>query len=205
MSICVPFGVSVNEVLDEFASCTMMVATGQVRYGTATLFSPETLPKTVVEPGFCAVKVPLAVSAVITFATPLQVAVPLLNVAVVGGVVAPNPDAVTFRCVPAAIVFDLVKVTVAVAPTTEKPSPVLLINAVMTFAVPLQVAVPLLSVAVVGGLIPPEPSDVMVKWVPLAMVFEPVSATLAVAPVTPLKLVRVQVWPVLPAIVPPDV
>ena len=75
----------------------------------------------------------------------------------------------------------------------------------MTFAVPLQVAVPLLSVAVVGGLIPPEPSSVMVNWVPLAMVFELVSATLAVAPVTPLKSVRVQVWPVLPVIVPPDV
>jgi hypothetical protein len=94
----VPFGASVNDVLEELASCTIMVATGQVRYGTATLFTPETLPKTVVEPGFCAVKVPLAVNAVMTFAVPLHVAVPLLNVAVVGGVVAPNPEAVTFRC-----------------------------------------------------------------------------------------------------------
>jgi hypothetical protein len=182
-----------------------MDATGQVRYGTATLFTPETLPKTDVEPGFCAVKTPLAVSAVMTFAVPLQVAVPLLNVAVVGGVVAPYPEAVTFRWVPAAIVFAPVNVTVAAAPTTEKPRPVLLISAVMTLAVPLQVAVPLPSVAVVGGVMPPDPSDVMIRWVPLAIVFVPVSVTVAVAPVTPLKSDRPQVWPALPVIVPPDV
>ena len=164
-----------------------------IRYGTATLFTPETLPKTVVEPGFCAVNTPVPVSAVMTFAVPLQVAVPLLNVAVVGGVVAPYPEAVTFRCVPAAIVFAPVKVTVAAAPTTEKPRPVLLINAVMTLAVPLQVAVPLPSVAVVGGVMPPDPSDVMLRWVPLAIVSVPVSTTVAVAPVTPLKLDRLQV------------
>jgi nitrate reductase NapE component len=182
-----------------------MDATGQVRYGTATLFTPETLPKTVVEPGFCAVKTPLAVSAVITFAVPLHVAVPVLSVAVVGGVVAPYPDAVTFRCVPAAIVFAPVKVTVAAAPTTEKPRPVLLISAVMTFAVPLHVAVPLPSVAVVGGVMPPDPSDVIVRCVPLAIVFVPVSATDAVAPVTPLKFDKLQVWPAEPVIAPPDV
>jgi hypothetical protein len=78
-------------------------------------------------------------------------------------------------------------------------------SAVITVAVPLQVAEPLLSVAVVGGVVPPDPDAVTVNGVPLAIVFLLVKATLAEAPVTPLKLVRLQVWPVEPVIVPPEV
>ncbi len=78
-------------------------------------------------------------------------------------------------------------------------------SAVMTFAVPLHVAEPLLSVAVVGGVVPPVPEAVTVRWVPLAIVFLPVKVTVAVAPVTPLKPDRLQVWPVEPEIVPPEV
>ena len=78
-------------------------------------------------------------------------------------------------------------------------------SAVMTVAVPLQVAEPLLSVAVVGGVVPPVPDAVTVRCVPLAIVFLLVKATVAVAPVTPVKLDRLQVWPVEPVIVPPEV
>lgn len=131
--------VIVKVVLEEFASCTIIDATGHVRYWAPGLLTPETLAKIVVVPGILAVSVPLAASAV------------------------------------------------------------------MTFAVPLHVAEPLLSVAVVGGVVPPEPEAVTVRWVPLAIVFVPVKATVAVAPVTPGKLDRLQVWPVEPVIVPPEV
>ena len=77
------------------------------------LLTPETLAKIVVEPGFWAVNTPLGVSAVITLAVPLPVALPLLSVAVVGGVVAPYPEFVTDRWVPLAMVLLPVKVTVA--------------------------------------------------------------------------------------------
>jgi hypothetical protein len=95
-----------------------MDATGQVMYGRPGLLRPETLAKIVVEPGVSAVRPALGVSAVMTFAVPLQVAEPLLSVAVVGGVVAPYPDAVTVSCVPLAIAFVPVNGTVAVAPVT---------------------------------------------------------------------------------------
>ena len=78
-------------------------------------------------------------------------------------------------------------------------------SAVMTVAVPLQVAEPLLSVAVVGGVAPPDPDAVTVRGVPLAIVFLLVKGTVAMAPVTPMKLDRLQVWPVEPVIVPPEV
>jgi len=131
--------------------------------------------------------------------------VPLLSVAVVGGEVAPYPDAVTVSCVPLAIVFVPVKATVAAAPMTPRPTPLMGVSAVMTVAVPLQLAVPLLSVAVVGGVVAPVPSAVTVRCVPLAIVFVPVNITVAVAPETPLKLDRLQVWPAEPVIVPPEV
>ena len=118
---CVPPVLKVKEVSELVALRTAMLATGQVRYDAPTLFTPETLAKTVVAPG-----------------------------------------------------------------------------------VPLQVAVPLLRVAVVGGVVPPDPAAVTVRWVPLAIVFPLVKATVAVAPVTPLKLVRLQVWPDEPLIVPPE-
>ena len=198
-------GLIVNEVFDELASWTNMYIAGQVRYGTPTLLTPETLPKTVVKPGFRAVTSHWRVSAVMTLAVPLHVAVPLLSVAVVGGVVAPNPDAVTVRWVPLAIVFWPGQSYRGGRPHDAKPRPLFVVNAVMTLAVPLQVAEPLLSVAVVGGVVPPDPSAVIVRWVPLAIVFVPVNATVAVAPVTPLKSDRVQVWPAEPEIVPPEV
>lgn len=134
---CVPPVLKVKEVSELVALRTAMLATGQVRYDAPTLFTPETLAKTVVAPGVPAVSTPL-------------------------------------------------------------------VSAVMTFAVPLQVAVPLLRVAVVGGVVPPDPAAVTVRWVPLAIVFPLVKATVAVAPVTPLKLVRLQVWPDEPLIVPPE-
>lgn len=163
------------------------------------------MPKIVVEPGFCAVKTPALFSAVITLAVPLQVAEPLLSEAVVGATVAPYPDAVTARWVPLAMVFVPVKATVAVAPTTPRPEPPTVIRVVTTVAVPLQVAVPLLNVAVVGAVVAPDPDAVTIKRVPLAMLFGPVKVTDAVAPVTPLKPDRLQVWPVEPVIVPPEV
>jgi hypothetical protein len=75
----------------------------------------------------------------------------------------------------------------------------------MTLAVPLHVAVPLPKVAVVGAVVAPKPEFMIVNWVPLGIVFVPIKATVAVAPVTPLKFVRVQVWPPEPLIVPPEV
>jgi hypothetical protein len=75
----------------------------------------------------------------------------------------------------------------------------------MTVAVPLQVAEPLLSVAVVGAVDAPNPSAVTVSRVPVAIVFVPVNGTSAMAPVTPLKLDRVQVWSSEPVTVPPEV
>src|SRR5450755_4285789 len=122
----------------------------------------------VVAPGPSAVKTPPPLNAVMTVAVPLQVAVPLLNVAVVGGIVAPYPDAVTLSWVPLAIVFVPVNATVAAAPLTPRPEPPA-VSAVMTVAVPLQLAVPLPSVAVVGGVVAPYPDAVTFSWVPLAI------------------------------------
>jgi hypothetical protein len=76
------------------------------------------LAKMEVEPGALAVRTPLLTSEVITIAEPLQVAEPLLSVADVGGVIPPNPSAVTVRWVPLAIVFVPVNATVAMAPVT---------------------------------------------------------------------------------------
>ena len=90
------------------------------------------------------------------------------------------------------------------APITPKPGMVVF-SAVITLAVPLQLAVPLESVAVVGGLVPPDPSAVIVRWVPEAMVFAAVKTTVAVAPSTPLKLERLQFWPAEPVMLPPEV
>ncbi len=59
---------------------------------------------------------------------------------------------------------------------------------VCTLAVPLQVAVPLLRVALVGATVAPNPGDVMVNCVPLSMVFLPVNATVAVAPRYTIKV-----------------
>ena len=59
-----------------------------------------------------------------------------------------------FNWVPLAIVFALVSATVAVAPVSVLAEPTVT-SCVLTVAVPLQVAVPLLSVAVVGGVVPP--------------------------------------------------
>jgi hypothetical protein len=70
-------------------------------------------------------------------------------------------------------------------------------------AVPLQVAVPLPSVAVVGAADAPPPLAVIVRAVPDAIVFVPVSATVAVAVDESLKLARVHVCPAVPVIVPP--
>jgi hypothetical protein len=76
---------------------------------------------------------------------------------------------------------------------------------VCTVAVPLQVAEPLAKVAVVGATVAPKPGEVMVSWVPLAIVFWLVKGTVAVALVTPLKLESVQVCPFAPVMVPPEV
>src|SRR5208283_577709 len=160
----------------------------------------------VVAPGASAVKTPLVLlSAVMTAAVPLQVAVPLPNMAVVGAIVAPYPGDVTVRCVPLAIVFAPVKATVAAASMTLWPKPRLLASVVITSAVPLQLAVPLLSAAVVGAVVAPYPSVTIVSWVPLAIVFVAVKVTVAVALVTPLKLDRLQYCPTEPVIVPPEV
>ena len=80
-----------------------------------------------------------------------------------------------------------------------------LVICVCTVAVPLQVAVPLLKVAVVGGEVAPKPGEVIVNCVPEAIAFWLVRATVAVAFVTPVKLVRLQVWPLLPVMVPPEI
>ncbi len=75
----------------------------------------------------------------------------------------------------------------------------------MTVAVPLHVAVPLPKVAVVGGVVAPYPEAVTVRTAPLTIVLAPVKVTVAVAPVTPLKLDKLQVCPAEPLIVPPEV
>ena len=98
-----------------------------------------------------------------------------------------------------------VKVTVAMAPTTLWPIPDTPVRAVTTVAVPLHWAVPLIKVAVVGGVVAPDPSAVMIRWAPLAMIFVPVKVTVAAAPVMLLKFVRPQVWPCEPRIEPPEV
>src|SRR5208337_2848933 len=84
-------------------------------------------------------------------------------------------------------------------------TPLVLLSAVMTAAVPLQVAVPLPNMAVVGAVVAPYPSVTIVSWVPLAIVFVAVKVTVAVALVTPLKLDRLQYCPTEPVIVPPEV
>jgi hypothetical protein len=76
--------------------------------------------------------------------------------------------------------------------------------AVCTDAVPLHVAVPSLRVALVGATVAPYPGAVIVNCVPLSIVSLLVNATVAVAPTTPLKLVRLQVSPFAPVIVPPE-
>ena len=79
-------------------------------------------------------------------------------------------------------------------------------STVVIVAVPLQVAVPLPRVAEVAADVEPYPVFVIVSAVPPAIVFVPVRATVAVAPVFPLlNAVSVQVWLVLPEIEPPDV
>jgi len=70
-------------------------------------------------------------------------------------------------------------------------------------AVPLHVAVPLPSVAVVGAAVAPPPLAVIVSAVPDAIVFVPVSVTVAVAVDESLKLASMHVCPVVPVIVPP--
>ena len=72
------------------------------------------------------------------------------------------------------------------------------VKTVPTVALPEQVAVPLESVAVVGGAGAFTPPAVIVSGVPPAIVFAPDKATVAVAPVEPLKLLRVQVCPAVP-------
>ena len=73
-------------------------------------------------------------------------------------------------------------------------------------AVPLQVAVPLPRVAVVAAPVEPYPVLVMLNDVPPAMVFVPVSVTVAAPPVLPLlNPETVHVCPALPVIDPPDV
>jgi hypothetical protein len=113
----VPGGVRENVVPEPLELCTRMLVTGQVVYAEPVPFTPDTLAKSDVAPGVCAVMTPL-VSAVCMVAVPLQVAVPLLNVACTGGVAAPYPGVVIVNCVPLAIVFLLVRGTVAVAPIT---------------------------------------------------------------------------------------
>lgn len=71
--------------------------------------------------------------------------------------------------------------------------------------VPLHVAVPLLSVAEVGaatvGLA--YPVAVIVRAVPPAIVFVPVSGTVAVVPVIPVNVVSVHVCVADPVMLPP--
>ena len=63
---------------------------------------------------------------------------------------------------------------------------------------------PLERVAVVGGVVEPEPPEVMVRGVPGLIVFAADSTTIAVAPVNPLKLLTLQVCPSDPVTEPPD-
>lgn len=154
------------------------------------------------------------VSVVLTEAVPEQIAVPSDRTAEEGGLsgLAPMPPAVMVRGAPVAIAFVPVKATVAVAPVeplkrvrlqvcpaVPKMGPTAIVMG------PVQVAVPFESVAVVGCAVAPEPTTEMLSWVPLAIVFAPVKATDAVAPVKPLlKPLTTQVCPADPVIVPPD-
>ena len=72
---------------------------------------------------------------------------------------------------------------------------------------PLHVAVPLPTVAEVGAAsdVPPFPAFVTVIAVPPAMMLVPVSVTVAVAPVMPVKAVSKHVWPMVPVVTTPDV
>jgi hypothetical protein len=92
---------------------------------------------------------------------------------------------------------------VSTSPYISSPFPGVPPSTVEIVAVPLQVAVPLPSVADVGAAVAPPPREVIVKAVLAAIVFVPVSATVAVAVDESLKLVSVQVCPVVPVIVPP--
>jgi hypothetical protein len=71
---------------------------------------------------------------------------------------------------------------------------------VLTVAVPEQLAVPFDAVAEDGALAKLFPKDVMVSAVPPEIVFVPVSATVAAAP---LVNVSTHVWPVDPVAVTP--
>ena len=78
------------------------------------------------------------------------------------------------------------------------------LTTVATTAEPVHVAVPLPAVADVGELVYPLPAVVTTRAVPPAMVFVPVSATVAAALVPPpLNAVSVQVWPMVPVAVMP--
>jgi len=78
-------------------------------------------------------------------------------------------------------------------------------SVVLTVAVPEHVAVPEPKVAEVGALVYPLPTAVIESAVPEAIVLEPVSVTVAVAPdPPPLNDDSVQVCPELPLIVPPE-
>jgi hypothetical protein len=147
---------------------------------------------------------------------PEQLAVPLDSMARVGGEVAPAPPSEMLKRVEAAIVFAPVNVTVAVAPLEPllkmltlqfcpaEPT-VKFAKTDAIVAVPEQVAVPFDKVAVVGDMVAPSPPAVMASAAPPAIVFVPVKATVAVAPVKPLlKPLRLQVWPVDPAMDPPE-
>ena len=152
---------------------------------------------------------------VATVAVPEQVAVPFESVAMIGGAVAFRPPVTMVSAVPLAIVFALVKATVAVAPVELLLKllrvqvcpvvPAIGPSQEVMVAVPEQVAVPLDRVAVVGGAVAPVPAFVRSIGVPLAIVFVPVKVTVAVAPLEPLlKSLRVQVCPTVPVIVPPE-
>jgi hypothetical protein len=68
-------------------------------------------------------------------------------------------------------------------------------------SVPEQLAVPLDSVANVGGEVAPTPPSVMLKRVELAIVFAPVKVTVAVAPVEPLlNMLTLQFCPGVPTV-----
>lgn len=78
------------------------------------------------------------------------------------------------------------------------------VRAVRIDAVPLHEAEPLLRVAVLGATVAPLPEFVIVRCVPLAIVLLLVSATVPVAPLTPLKSDKLQVCPEEPLMVPPE-
>ena len=72
-------------------------------------------------------------------------------------------------------------------------------------AVPLQVALPLPAVALVGTAVAPVPRSANNRLAPPAMVLRPVRATVARALLPLLKAVRLQVWPTVPVAVMPEV